>query len=230
MKGKMIIAIACLLCVSVDPQDTEESHHGNYSIGIYVRLSRVFEYVPDWPSDRQFTDEEWQRVIASAVVLQKEKPHNVEMAILAHRLRRRSGMEAELEDTNYGDEVMLVLRMMFDIPNDASGDNRPFGRIVPCGGYSFRPAFADAPDEPIGAPVGWQDGQPVLTAFYYKRPRIIISGPPYYPLKEFRYFRKHFPARKGLIELLDNPVKNWLDVEKLYLANLRKGAEKRAGQ
>lgn len=175
-------------------------------------MSQLIERSPMWSADGPKTEADWGSIVRAALELQESDPRDVDAALILYMVRQCGTGEPQLmsDKLRKVSRSMLVLRVMFDIPNTAPPAEafedylkEPFERgtvcgsipIVGCGGKA-------APAPAYSLPVDWNGGNPRITAC----PEYATHGSMtlYDPHFEYRYFRAHFPYRPGLAQWLSD--------------------------
>lgn len=228
-----VVLVACLAARPVQEAPCVISPHISGWEEYDYALSDI-DSAPEWPSERQLTREEWRFLIALAVMFQKSNPHAVETAIICYMItidsyvpkerhgkhwRERPSAIAKRKSTRerfpgyHGTNLMLVLRLMFEIPEDDVPVNK-FGedgfdyyQAYACGGMpSHATVKGGSTAKNRAAPIHWSNEGPTLTAFYgFGAGGGGLGAGSYDPHWEYRYFLKHYPYRKGLERFLAGP-------------------------
>ncbi len=179
--------------------------------GSCAAVARVIKTAAAWPEGRLMTEDEWQSVMRVALALQRTDPELVERALIVYMVI----------ETHYPDgggrleawlKPMLILRVMFDIPEDPwKFDVNKLGlEALPCGGFPYRMREQDAGSPPtVGLPIAWSENGPRLRAL---RPRIGGGTRMYQPQREYRSLLSRYPYREGLQEYVDVKVTDWVSL------------------
>jgi hypothetical protein len=162
------------------------------------------------------TESEWKSVVRVALALQRTDPEIVERALIVYMIietfYRQSGSRI-----GAWTKPMLILRVMFDIPDDPVifDPVMPELRVAPCGGFSYILTTGEIEKGPsLALPVLWTDSGPSLRAL---RPQIGGGTRTYQPQVEYRYFLTHFRYREDLQSLVDTKVTGWTSL--MHLVN-----------
>jgi hypothetical protein len=189
----VIVAVLMISACAGDHRVTIETEHRAAAAGVSERIERL----PRWPRDRNFTAAEWSEYAAVALVI-RELPEQEMTSILDAWGEMVSfpgpGGWSRAIPWAEGDRLMILLRVLFQAPIEASEEVHPPPGVAPFGGI---PAARTSPHPAgLGAPVWWLDGRPVLTA--YRARGGGSTGPAgafYFPIEEYNYFRSHYPSR-----------------------------------
>lgn len=174
----------------------------------YDDLAAIIGSSSALPADRQLTENEWKRMVRVAVALQNADPEVVERTLIVYMIVQRR-MNAFGTTLAVRSKPMLLLRIMFDIPEDEPWEF-PLGasRINPCGGLPYRLVDDGAQAEiSLSLPIKWDEEGPSLTALL--RTDVPSRKSIYQPHDEYRYFLAHYPYRRGLEQWLGEEVQDW---------------------
>lgn len=187
----------------------------------YDEALGTIAYLPEWPADRDFTPEEWGKYLNVAHSLQLCRPEAVEILSIVAMLTTdwyvpseslvnhwRTGVLREMNSVEVnkviGAKLMILFRLMFDIPLMERAVHFEESSFILAGcGYYWAEPIEDGYGSPaawLSSPVVWENGKPRLVA----GSRLGEPGGmayDYQPHIEYRYFREHFPARRGLEKL-----------------------------
>jgi hypothetical protein len=144
-------------------------------------LLAAFRALPPWHSDRGFSDEDWQRYLDAAHLVQHSEPADVEHA-LARFLDEADGFTGVENETR----LFLLLRVVFDLPERVpAGERRVFK------GWVNWPEPDAEGNVNLSWPVSWQGGRPVLLARFEG-----ADGPRYGAGEEYRHLFASAPVRE----------------------------------
>jgi hypothetical protein len=148
---------------TVDPQEVK-------------RLVSLLGSVRSWPGTPgpDYTDEDWREAICAARAMQK-----ADGKLVIKALDEYGGGPLQAL------RVIVVLRLMFDLPADAPASERRVFR----GGWSVPIVDGRAN---LGWPIGWSDGKP---SFIARVPSGALSTPTYHAAEEYEYLLGKYPFR-----------------------------------
>ena len=139
--------------------------------------------LPPWTYEREFTDQEWEKFIEVARLIQTTDPDIVEAALNEFI---KQAVKEEYKGYESESKPFILMRVVFEIPEKANAQKR----------FSFK-GWANWPnpdsnnDVNLSWPVSWEGGSPRLAASYEGS-----SGRPYAAASEYRFLLQNFPYRK----------------------------------
>jgi hypothetical protein len=178
----------------------------------YSKLASIIESSVPWTSIGPTSKRQWEAVLRAALALQKAAPEDVEVALLVYMCKAADGRSDPIARADSWSRPMLMLRVMFDIPESGPGSLPvPRNAVGICGGLPY-----ERPTEPLQPslswPIRWTPSGPELVVFRSDKSRGKRGHPTsYQPHLEYRYFRSHFPPREGLQTLIDIEIQTWAD-------------------
>lgn len=172
-------------------------------------LVGIISSATPWTGSGPDSAQQWRPTIHAALALQQAGPAEVERALLAYMVYVDKSQGAELFGAAWS-KPLLILRVMFELPEEEMSAEAEIdlwlNGVAPNGGFPFIGSTPGFPTHiSLGSPVAWGPEGPELTA-RPDRKTILFVGSGYQPQREYRYFIKRFPFRKGLEELAAAPV------------------------
>lgn len=149
--------------------------------------------LPDWPTDRDFTATEWKQYVDVSKEIVTVSANDIELMLYATVALQV--YEKQLGPSETGIQAMILLRVIFDIPESELEKDPGDGEVVPvlsAGGFNYH-LVARPMSRMIGLPVLFRDGK--LSLWGYRDTTGGIVRGVYDPLEEWRYFVKHFRRR-----------------------------------
>ncbi|MEE8156292.1 MAG: hypothetical protein V3T53_15165 [Phycisphaerales bacterium] len=193
----VVIAVTCTT-LATQPVEQEKPRATESE-----EIARIIANLPGWPHDRDLTNEEWRLYLMSAIALQKTPPETVREAMRTYKTFMQRYREA------WNIKPAILLRVMFDIPEDFELPSYPYG-VRPSGGIPGMPVVGGTTTRNLVSPVRWTPEGPTLLAY---APIAIGNGSvPSIPVFEYEYFHKHFKQREGLDDLVDVEISDWKDL------------------
>ena len=139
--------------------------------------------LPVWTSQHSFTDQDWDKYIEVARIIQSTDTDTVEDALVEFIQR---ALQEAYEGYESESKPFILMRVVFEIPETANEDKRFSFK-----GWSNWPE-PDANNEVnLSWPVSWEGGRPKLLAPYEGS-----MGRPYAAAAEYRFLLQNFPYRK----------------------------------
>ena len=169
-------------------------------------LAERIQGLSSWTSDGRPRDGDWNAILSLAWTLQGLHDADVQAVLVVFMINSQRDNPGDWQAWS---KPMLLLRVMFDIPDEPQPAQqvsdvlyRDSGATI-CAGIPYRGCGATdrTPLATFSLPLTWNGNGPSLAACPY--PAFSWTGPSYQPQQEFAYFRKHFKYRPGLKELLD---------------------------
>lgn len=176
-------------------------------------IARIIANLPAWPFDRDLTNEEWRLYLMSATALQKTPPDAVREAMRTYKTFMQRYRQA------WHIKPAILLRVMFDIPEDFELRSYPYG-VFPSGGIPGIAVDGDGLARNLVSPVRWTPEGPTLSAYmpmsFLTQSNLIGSIPDL----EYEYFQRNFKHREGLDDLVDVEISDWKDLLPILGAEL----------
>lgn len=180
-------------------------------------IAITIEGVPAWSKNGPSTFNDWRLLFEAAIRLQELHPDDVYaiFVMVATRQFNATDREQRLGRALGSSRAMLILRIMFDVPDDPvqvvfSGEEllkklEDPSYLTVCGNWLYEAFDKDAVLKPnLLLPFEWVDGDPKLVAYPVSS---VGSGPSYQPHLEYINFRGRFKLRTDLREWL----REWID-------------------
>lgn len=159
--------------------------------------------IPPWPSgerDCAYGPIHWSRLVQTARDLQKADPIRLETACQYYVVHYETSFEGGIDIVAEWSKPLLLLRMMFDIPEtEELAEYHPIG-CMGFGGFGWQPICEGLdPPRTLALPLTFKGGSPAFTAL-----RFGYNGPAYRADEEYRFFVRHFRFRN--LEALAPPA------------------------
>lgn len=189
-----VLLVGVLACVQADPWRT--GHHSTEPSANDLDVAELMRYLhqvkpcPEASDPSPYGEEAWSRLIRVARLFQQADPTMVEIALQSYVTHYATSFKEEDDFIAEWSKPFLVLRVMFDLPEDDGVDGYISQGWV-TGGFCFagRPDFAAVPVT-LAMPLQWDEGPPAITAGI-----AAYNGPDYPAGREYRFFLDHFRLR-----------------------------------
>jgi hypothetical protein len=162
---------------------------------LVAEIMRMIHSIRPWPSVEDscgYTESDWDRLVATARILQNADPTRLEDALSSYVTHYYTSFEDDVDMVAEWSKPLLLLRVMFDLPESEDLTKyHPIG-CMGFGGFGWK-AVREEMEVPrtLATPVTFRNGRPELTA-----KRAGYSGPPYQVQDEYRFFFDNFEVRK----------------------------------
>jgi len=203
----LILTGAALVCRSQSQTTSPASPQQDtlMTVELCESLADELSRLPAWTETSPKTVEDWSALAVFARTLQQLPPSDVRAVLFAYMVKYKANDYAKAVDV--ATRPMLVLRLMFDIPQDAPmalafAEGEPLADLMRAAG---RIPNEDGTDDTISAPLTWRDGRPrVMGVPRASIPPQTINARPveYQPQKEYEFFRAKYAKRTNLENLI----------------------------
>lgn len=141
-------------------------------------------HITPWSGIDDYGSEDWASLRRSAILVQESDPAVVEQAIRAFRAQcfeRTSDVPVDCDS-----QVFLLLRMVFDLPEDAPVHERAI--FI---GWMNWPEVDETDSVNLAWPLSWASGAPSFVASQFG-----AMGAPYAAVEEYRHMLEHYGFRR----------------------------------
>lgn len=147
------------------------------------QLVAAIDALPSWPTQPDFSPDEWESYIETACLIQQAQPATVEAALDKFIARGVQNVSTTDESES---KPFILLRVVFDLPESVPALLRRSFK----GWVNWPPPNANG-EVNLAWPVSWQTGQPQLSAGY-----VGSMGLPYDASQEYRHLLTNFSHRQ----------------------------------